>query len=123
MPKNLIISILCLLSFTLVLGCNDITRHEKFDSEKWKQYESVDGPERGSMAEDLLKTKKLVGLSHKQMLALLGEPSNYTDTTKTYYELSEEYDMIDPVSGKDLLITFNKDSVITNAEIKEWHKH
>ena len=75
------------------------------------------------MAEDLLKTHKLIGLSHKQMLQLLGNPSNYADTTKTWYELSQEFDSIDPISGKDLVISFNKDSIITDAIIREWHKH
>ena len=57
------------------------------------------------------------------MLQLLGDPANFKDTTQTFYILSEEYDMIDPVSGKDLIIKFNKDSVIIHAEIKEWNKH
>lgn len=96
---------------------------EKFDKTKWAQYNEVDGPDRNLMAEDLLKNNKLVGLSHKQMIQLLGPPANQTDTTKTYYTLSEKYDMIDPVSGKDLIIKFNKDSIITSAEIKEWHKN
>ena len=54
---------------------------------------------------------------------MLGEPSNYTDTTKIYYQLTEEFNQIDPISGKDLIITFDKDSIITDAEIKEWHKN
>jgi hypothetical protein len=67
------------------------------------------------MAEDLIKTHKLIGLTNHQMLQLLGSPSNYADTTKTYYELSEEFDSIDPTSGKNLVIQFNKDSVIIKA--------
>lgn len=109
--------------FTCSTGCNDISRKEKFDSEKWKQYIGFDGPDRDLMAEDLLGSHKLIGLSHKQMLQLLGDPSNYEDTTRTYYELSQEFDSIDPVSGKNLIITFDKDSIITNAIIQEWHKH
>ena len=112
-----------ILVFTSISGCIDISKSEKFDQEKWKQYSEVDGPDRDLMAEDLLKNHKLIGLSHKQMLQLLGSPANYTDTTKTYYVLTEEYDMIDPVSGKNLIITFNKDSLISRAEIEEWHKH
>jgi hypothetical protein len=77
------------------------------------------------MAEDLLKNHRLIGLTNKQMYQLLGRPwSNYySDSVKKPYQLKVEYDMIDPISGKDLIITFNKDSIITHAEIKEWHKH
>jgi hypothetical protein len=107
--------------FSLIVTIPSCT--EKFDKAKWAQYEEVNGPNRDLMAQDLLKNNKLVGLSHKQMLQLLGQPANYTDTLNTYYTLSEKYDMIDPVSGKDLIIKFNKDSIITSAEIKEWHKH
>jgi hypothetical protein len=107
--------------FYLIIAISSCS--EKFDKTKWTQYDEVDGPDRNLMAEDLLKNNKLVGLSHKQMLQLLGPAANYTDTLNTYYTLSEKYDMIDPVSGKDLVIKFNKDSIITSAEIKEWHKH
>jgi len=75
------------------------------------------------MADDLVKSHKLVGLSHKQMLQLLGTPENYEDTTKIVYTLVEKYDVIDPISGRNLIITFNKDSLITYAGIEEWHKH
>lgn len=115
--------IICILLSTSLISCNDVTKRGKFDSEKWNQYSEVDGPYRDSMADDLIKSHKLLGLSNKQMLQLLGAPANYTDTTKTYYELSEEFDGIDPISGKDLIITFNKDSIITNAKTEEWHKH
>jgi hypothetical protein len=116
-----IVTLILLCEF--LSGCNDITRSEKFDRERWKEYSEVDGPNRDLMANDLLKTHKLVGLTNKQMLQLLGSPSNFSDTTKTYYELATEFDEIDPISGKNLVITFNKDSVITSAVIKEWHKH
>ena len=109
--------------YTFISSCNDISKSEKFDQEKWKQYSEVDGPERDLMAEDLIKTHKLMGLTNKQMVQLLGPPEN--DTTATWYELKEEGEWLspDPVSGKDLVIKFNKDSVIISAEIKEWHKH
>ncbi len=83
----------------------------------------LDDSERVLMAKDIVKTKKLIGLTNKQMLQLLGPPEN--DTTATWYRLKEEGEMLspDPVSGKDLIVKFNKDSVITSAEIKEWHKH
>jgi len=105
-----------IMFLTVLYGCT-----EKFDKTKWSQYDEVDGSDRDLMGEDLVKTHKLLGLTNKQMLQLLGPPAN--DTTETWYELKIKYDMIDPIYSKFLLIKFNKDSVITTAEIKEWHKH
>jgi len=51
-----------IISFTLfvsIIGCNDISRKEKFDAEEWKEYIGFDSPDRDLMAEDLLKTHKL----------------------------------------------------------------
>jgi len=121
--RSKLLYVLSAIMAFVLFGCNDITKSEKFDQEVWKEHTEVDGPDRDLMAEDLLKTHKLVGLTNKQMLQLLGSPSNFDDTTKIYYELATEYDMIDPVSGKNLVIQFNKDSVIISAKIEEWHKH
>lgn len=97
----------------------------KFDSNQWKKaYGVEDGPgdkEKEEMAEDLVASRKLIGLDRKQMIDLLGEPAN--DPTSTWYTLEENYDMIDPVSGSYLHIYFNKDSIITKAAIINWHKH
>jgi hypothetical protein len=123
MLNRLLLIIIFLVLNTFCYSCNDITRSEKFNKEIWNQYGSFDGPDRDLMAEDLIKTHRLIGLTNKQMLQLLGSPSNLGDTTKTDYELSQEFDSIDPISGKNLVIQFNKDSVITSASIEEWHKH
>jgi hypothetical protein len=121
--RNKISVIAFLIFFVVNASCNDITKSEKFDQARWKQYAGFDGPDRDLMAEDLLKTHKLIGLTNKQLLQLLGGPSNFSDTTKIYYELSQQYDMIDPISGKNLIITLDKDSIVSKAEIVEWHKH
>jgi hypothetical protein len=121
--RNKISVIAFLIFFVVNASCNDITKSEKFDQARWKQYAGFDGPDRDLMAEDLLKTHKLIGLTNKQLLQLLGGPSNFSDTTKIYYELSQQYDMIDPISGKNLIITLDKDSIVNKAEIVEWHKH
>ena len=123
MLKTIPFMIISIILLAFIISCNDITKREKFNSEKWKQYDGFDGPDRDLMAEDLTKTHRLIGLTNHQMLQLLGSPSNFGDTTKTCYELSEEFDSIDPVSGKNLVITFNKDSIIAKAKIEEWHKH
>jgi hypothetical protein len=121
--RSELLYVLSIIVVFAILGCNDISRSEKFDQKIWKQYSEVDGPDRDLMAEDLLKTHKLIGLTNKQMLQLLGPPEN--DTTSTWYGLEQEGEFLspDPVSGKNLVIQFNKDSVITSAKIEEWHKH
>ena len=121
--RSELLYVLSIIVVFAILGCNDISRSEKFDQKIWKQYSEVDGPDRDLMAEDLIKTHRLIGLTNKQMLQLLGSPSNFGDTTKICYELSQEFDSIDPISGKNLVIQFNKDSVIVKAFIEEWHKH
>ena len=108
---------------TFLISCNNITKRERFNQQTWNEYQGFDGPDRDGMAEDLINTHRLIGLSNKEMLQLLGSPANYADTTKTYYELSQEFDSIDPISGKNLVITFNKDSIIVDAKIEDWRKH
>jgi hypothetical protein len=75
------------------------------------------------MADDLIQRRLLIGISNKQMLQLLGPAEK--DNTETQYTLEENIEFlgIDPVSAKYLVVKFNKDSIITSAEIKEWHRH
>jgi len=93
-----------------------------FNKTDWLSYNAVDGTDRSTMTADLLQNHKIIGRTNKQVVNLLGEPSG-RDTTEAFYELSVKYDMIDPVSGKDLVIIFNKDSIVTKAFVKEWKKH
>jgi hypothetical protein len=88
----------------------------------WLDGDGVYYTYRDDMVDDLLKSHRLVGLSYHQLIQLLGEPSG-KDSTSVSYEVKVKYDMIDPVYLKDLLFNFNKDSIITKAEIKEWKKN
>ena len=98
---------------------------KKFNSTLWKESYDVNrgfgDSELKAMAEDLVISHKLIGLTYKQMLDSLGEPEN--DPTSTRYTLEENYDTIDPVSGSYLQIDFNKNSIITKTAIIKWHKH
>ena len=102
----------------ILCGCT-----EKFDKKKWADFGELGGSDKVLMAEDLIKTHKLIGLTNEQMLRLLGPPAN--DPTATWYNLKEDGEFLspDPVSGKNLTIQFNQDSVIVKAVIEEWHKH
>jgi len=115
--------VLIIIALCAFYSCNDISRQEKFNKSKWNNSGELDGSDKELMAEDLEKTHKLIGLTNKQMLQLLGPPEN--DTTATWYRLEEEGESLspDPSSGKDFIIQFNKDSVIISAKIEEWHKH
>jgi outer membrane protein assembly factor BamE (lipoprotein component of BamABCDE complex) len=116
MTKNLFLAAFLLF---FALGCQPTV---KFDSAKWKQPNALENGDRNAMADDLVNSGKLVGLTRPQMLILLGTPAPIVDTKDAYYILSTNYDTVDAVSGRDLIITFSKDSVITSAKIKVWHK-
>lgn len=110
--------IACLVFLFALSGCT-----KAFNKKEWADFDALGGSDKVLMAEDLIKTNKLLGLTNKQMLELLGPPAN--DTTATWYNLKEDGEFLspDPASGKNLVIQFNKDSVIISAKIEEWHKH
>ncbi|MDP9047073.1 MAG: hypothetical protein M3N14_02990, partial [Bacteroidota bacterium] len=76
MPKCLLFTAGFFFILT-ILSCG-----EKFDKTKWDGDDPIGGSDKVSMAEDLIKTKKLIGLTNKQMLQLVGQPAN--DTTATW---------------------------------------
>ena len=105
--------VISLFLLAILFGCT-----EKFDKTKWDEIGEAGGKDRLSTAEYLIKAHKLIGLTNKQMLRLLGPPEN--DTTVTWYDLEEEgnFERPHPV----LTIKFNKDSVIIEVVIEEWNK-
>ena len=109
------------LSIIFLLAVSACTK--SFDKKEWADFGELGSSDKVLMAEDLLKTNKLIGLTNKQLHELLGPPAN--DTTATWYNLKENGEFLspDPASGKNLVIQFNKDSVIISAKIEEWHKH
>lgn len=104
----------------IVIGCNDISK--KFKRSEWLERTQFDGPDRDDMAKDLLKNYKMVGSPYNKIVELLGRP-NGKNSSEIFYELSEDFgDDMDPISGKNLILQFNKDSIVTKAIIKDW-KH
>jgi hypothetical protein len=97
--------------------------HQKFDKEKWNTQEDLRTyPFRESMLSDILENKKLIGLPCRQILDSLGQP-NAIENGQIYYSSNIEYGTdIDPVYFKDLVFTFDKDSIVTDIKIKEWKK-
>jgi len=121
LKKVILISSIAALS---ILGCRRLTSNVPFDKEKWLEQEDWDYPRRDNMIDDLIKNRKLKGLTYKQMIELLGDPQgNAQDSIGVYYQIVEDFGSdIDPVYTKNLSIEFNKDSIINKVKIEEWKK-
>jgi hypothetical protein len=115
-----------ILTISILFGsCRD--KNIPFNKIGWN--ESGDGipcpPLREKMLNDLLHNHKLKGLTYRALVDKLGEPTIFEmgDTNTVSYELVVEYGFdIDPKYIKTLDFYYNKDSIITNWEIKEY-KH
>ena len=95
--------------------------NEKFNKEKWEEGDGINYTYRNAMIDDLLKNYHLKNLSYDELVQIIGEPDQ-KDSVHASYNLIVKYDMIDPIYSKYLNCSFNADSIITNAEVKEWKK-
>ncbi|MBD1393082.1 hypothetical protein [Mucilaginibacter glaciei] len=96
---------------------------QKFDKNLWSERNDLGMyPNRKSMLDDVVKNHKIKGQSYKQIIELLGKSTGLEDN-KLYYNIITDYGWdIDPIYAKDLIITFNRDSIATGFNVKEW-KH
>lgn len=95
----------------------------KFNKAGWNTKDDFDYPNRELMVNDLVKNHQLKGLTYQQLLDSVGQLSLDTATHEGYYDIVIDFGSdIDPVYTKDLVVKFNKDSVVTGFEIKEWKK-
>ena len=65
---------------------------------------------------------QLKGLTYKQLVELLGEPEEYSDTepNTAYYNVDTDYRHdIDPVYIKNPKVKLNGDSIVTDVNIDE----
>ncbi len=96
----------------------------EFTRETWSFGDGLVYPNRDAILDDLLAKHKLEGLTHYQVIQLLGSPQD-KDTVKFKYayqivnNASEYNPKKNPVYKKDLVLYFNKDSVVIKKEITE----
>jgi len=103
----------------LLFSCNS---QKKFSKETWLEDDgTLSFPYRNSMLKDLTTNYRLKGLSYKQVIALIGEPSQ-VDSNTFCYRVQTKYDVVDPVYTKDLYIKLSNDSVVELFRIEEWTK-
>ena len=108
----------CLLLCAAVTGCIRV----KFDKEKWRNTDGLSYKMRDNVLKDLTTNYKLVGMTYKDVIRLLGKPDHI-------YPLKTSYDVINneavynpknkPLYRKNLEFYFNKDSVVTRFNIYE----
>lgn len=119
--KPLFILTLTALVFAGITSCN---RQQKFTREMWSYGDGLDYPSRKAVLDDLLANHKIVGLTHYEVIQLLGSPQ-YRDTASFKYSYQIEDTGIKynpkkkPVYIKNLVLYFSKDSIVTKTDIYE----
>jgi hypothetical protein len=96
-----------------------------FDAERWCNLGPIDfGDLRLAMAQDLVSSKRLVGMHRAEVRALLCEPTYHEEHSGDWgYELYEEHrgGNIDPTDGEDLVVKFDSDDRAIEARNRIWH--
>ncbi len=93
----------------------------RFNKEKWVN-DDLGGDQRNDMLDDLVANHKIIGLKYSQLIDSFGEPVHTEDSSEVFYTILENYDIIDPISGKDLVIKLNRDSIVTGFYINNWKR-
>lgn len=114
------IQIILLLSI-IFLSCES---QVKFDKVKWQTKEDPAFPpqSRKSMLKDLQANHKLEGMSHSQIIELLGELDNHDDSSMAY-KVEEKYGSdIDPIYTKTLVVRLSIGKTVKAIDVQEWKK-
>lgn len=74
---------------------------------------------REKMVDDLLQSDVLIGLNHREVIALLGQPETENEKELVYL-IREKYGIdIDPEYTSNLHVEFDHDGYVMNCEIKK----
>jgi len=114
-----IIILILLLTFT---SCK--VKEQKFNSQVWKEAYSDSSSKRELLVNDLIKNHMYRGMSFHDIIKLLGDPEivEKNENITIGYILNTNYDRIDPIKGKDLIIDLSRDSIVLDYKITEWKK-
>ncbi len=117
---------IAIAAFVLTLASCGNSKRE-FTRETWSFGDGLVYPNRDAILNDLIAKHKIEGLNHYQVIQLLGSPQD-KDTAKFKYtyqivnNASEYNPKKNPVYRKDLVLYFNKDSVVIKTDVVEKNK-
>lgn len=108
--------LLILFMMLLMNGCK--TKELSYD--EWKKdygNHEYNWGIRKEMAQKLIEEKALIGFERTDVIQLLGEDEQYSNTpNKLYYLIDIDYDFdIDPVMIEHFIVTFDSDDIVVNA--------
>jgi hypothetical protein len=111
-------------AFSLLIACHPAEK--KFDKTGWAKSDAGMYYQREEMLNDVMKNHLKKGMSFQETVHLLGKSQDstlgFSDFTILYDIVVDDGSDIDPVAGKDLFMSFSKDSMLIAWEVKEWDK-
>jgi hypothetical protein len=106
-----------ILTTLILVSCES---EMKFDKEKWSETDDFEFPYRNRMLKDLLSKYNFKGFQYRDVINILGDPTDWGDDFFSY-QILIHFNSIDPDYLKELKFDFGKDSIIKSFEVTE-HK-
>ncbi len=117
--------VLVILTFVLIMfimwGKNDGVNRISFNSNTWKNTPATHSLDsiRLRMADDFLKTYRLLGKSKEEIVGLIGEPdqTGYFNTRDIVYMLGQETDSYFAIDSQWLVLDLNESDNVIAFEV------